>query len=100
VGRDWIVGVIGALQFEVIADRIRTEYNVPVRLEATSLYTARWIEADDSQVLKKFINANGAAIADDHDGEPVFMPRNAWHLERTGKDWPDVRFLETKEQTR
>ncbi|MBL6945733.1 MAG: peptide chain release factor 3 [Rhodospirillales bacterium] len=98
-GSDWIVGVMGALQFEVIADRIRTEYDIPVRLEATSLYTARWVETDDHLYLKKFVDANAAAIADDHTSEPVFMARNAWHLERAGKDWPDIRFLKTKEQT-
>src|SRR3546814_6190679 len=26
LGSQWIVGVVGALQFEVLADRIRTEY--------------------------------------------------------------------------
>ncbi len=96
---DWIVGVVGALQFEVMADRIRTEYQVPVIFEPTSLYTARWIEADDHQLLKSFIDANGSAIADDHDQAPVFLARNAWHLDRAGEDFPDVRFLKTKEQT-
>jgi len=100
IGNDWIVGVMGVLQFEVIADRIRTEYDIPVRMEPTSLFTARWVEADGPLVLKKFVNANSAAIADDHDGEPVFMARNAWHLDQTAKDWPAVRFLKTKEQTR
>ncbi len=100
VGNIWIIGAIGALQFEVIADRIRFEYNVAVRLDATSLLTARWVETDDHQALKKFINANAAAIADDHDGAPVFMARNAWHLDQAAKDFPDVRFLKTKEQTR
>jgi peptide chain release factor 3 len=41
IGADWVVGVVGALQFEVMADRIRTEYDVPVIFEETSLYTAR-----------------------------------------------------------
>ena len=99
IGADWIVGVVGALQFEVLADRIRTEYDVPVRFESTSLYTARWVEADDAIMFKKFIDANSTAIADDHDAAPVFLARNAWHLNRAGEDWPDVRFLHTKEQT-
>ena len=98
IGADWIVGVVGSLQFDVMADRIRTEYEVPVIFEATSLYTARWIKADDAQVLKKFIDENGTAIADDHDQEPVFLARNAWHLDRAGEDFPDVQFLKTKEQ--
>jgi peptide chain release factor 3 len=98
IGADWIVGVIGSLQFEVMADRIRTEYEVPVIFESTSLYTARWIRADDSQILKKFINENSTAIADDHDDDPVFLARNAWHLDRAGEDFPDVEFLKIKEQ--
>ncbi len=99
-GGGWVVGVLGALQFEVMADRIRTEYDVRARFESTTLYTARWIETDDDRTLKKFIDANGGAMADDHDGVPVFMARNAWHLEDAVKNWPEVRFLKVKEQTR
>ena len=93
---DWIVGVVGSLQFDVLADRVRTEYDIPVKFEPTSLYTARWVEADDHQKLKKFIDAQPSAIADDHDEQPVFMARNAWHLEDTTKNWPDIRFLKTR----
>ena len=98
-GTDWIVGVLGALQFDVMADRIRSEYDVPVKFESTSLHTARWVEADDANLLKKFMDANGSAIADDHDDMPVFLARNAWHLDNAAEEWPDVRFLKTKEQT-
>lgn len=97
IGPDWIVGVVGALQFEVIADRIRTEYDVPVRFEPTELLTARWVEATDHQMLKKFIEANRGAMGEDHDGDPVFLARNHWHLERTAEDWPDVTLRKTKE---
>ena len=95
---NWVVGVVGALQFEVLADRIRTEYDIPVHFEPTSLYTARWVEADDQHLLKKFTDANQPSLAEDHDGAPVFLARNAWHLDRAGEDWPDLRFLKTKEQ--
>nr|XP_061807071.1 peptide chain release factor 3-like [Nerophis lumbriciformis] len=70
LGSEWIVGVAGALQFEVLADRLRTEYNLDVRFESTQLYTARWIEADDARYLKKVVDANEAAIAEDHNGSP------------------------------
>lgn len=98
VGADWIVGVVGVLQFEVLADRIRTEYDVPVRFEPTSLITARWVNSPNDNLMKKFARSNEAALADDHRGDPVFLARNAWHLERTGEDWPDIEFLATKEQ--
>jgi peptide chain release factor 3 len=98
VGTDWIVGVVGALQFEVLADRIRTEYDVPVAFEPVALHTARWVSAPDEATLKKFVKANEAAIADDHRGDPVFLARNAWHLDRAGEDWPDIKLLATMEQ--
>lgn len=98
LGSNWIVGVVGALQFEVLADRIRTEYDIPVNFEQTELYTARWVEHDDHRELKKFIDANQASLAVDHDDAPVFLARNAWHLERAEKDWPDIKFQKTKEQ--
>lgn len=97
LGSTWIVGVVGSLQFDVLADRVRTEYNVDVRFEGTSLYTARWIDDTDQTEFKRFENENGASIADDHMGRPVFLARNDWHLERTEKDYPKLRFLKTRE---
>ncbi len=97
IGADWIVGAVGPLQFEVMADRIRTEFDVPVHFEPTSLYTARWVEAEENLNLKKFVDANKASLAEDHDGAPVFLARNAWHLDRGSEDWPDIRFLKTKD---
>lgn len=94
---DWIVGVVGPLQFEVLADRIRTEYEVPVRFETTQIYTARWIETDDTALLKKFRDANESSMAEDHTGAPVFLARNAWHLDKAAEDWPAMKFLKTKE---
>jgi peptide chain release factor 3 len=88
---------MGSLQFDVMADRIRTEYNVPVRFSPVDLHTARWLEADDPHMLKKFIDKNPAAIADDHDGTPVFLARNAWHLDKTAEEWSDIRLLKTLE---
>jgi peptide chain release factor 3 len=95
---NWIVGVVGGLQFEVLADRIRTEYGIPVHFEAAPIHTARWLEGDHA-AIKSFQEENRAAYADDHDGAPVFLARNAWHLETTMKAYPALTFLKTKEQT-
>ena len=53
--------------------------------------------ADDQAKLKKFLDSNRTATADDHDNAPVFLARNAWHLNRTIEDNPDVTFLKTRE---
>ena len=97
IGADWIVGVVGTLQFEVMADRIRTEYDIPVHFEPTELMTARWV-GGEQQMMKKFLDGNKTAIGTDHDGEPVFLARNAWHLNKATEDWPDLQFMKTREQ--
>ncbi len=98
IGAEWIVGVVGVLQFEVMADRIRTEFGIPVAFEPTQYFTARWIEADDKEELKKFADANRASMAVDHDGAEVFLARNAWHLNKAQEDFPKVHLNKTREQ--
>ena len=52
-----------------------------------------WLENEDplEQVL--------ASLAEDRDGAPVFLARNAWDLNRTMEDWPKIRFSATRERT-
>ena len=80
-----------------MADRIRTEYGIPVIFEPTSLYTARWVAAADPLALKRFTDGNLVALADDHDDQLVFLARNAWHLGKAEEEFPDVRFLKVRE---
>lgn len=97
VGAEWIVGVVGVLQFEVMADRIKNEFGLPVMFEPTQYYTARWIAAQKNDELKKFMDANRLNIAEDNDGEIVFLARNAWHLNKASEDFPKIVFSKTKE---
>lgn len=94
----WVVGVVGPLQFEVLADRIRTEYNIPVHFEQAALHTARWVSSNNEIQMKKFMDETKANIAFDHDEDPVFLARNAWHLDDIKEKFPDLIFSATKEQ--
>jgi peptide chain release factor 3 len=96
-GGDWIVGVVGALQLEVLAARIKSEYDLGVRFEGAPYETARWIEGAAGEV-DRFIEANRSALAEDHDQAPVYLARNAWDLNTTIRDWPALRFTATREQ--
>lgn len=98
IGSEWVVGVVGPLQFEVMADRIRTEFNIQVIFEPTQYYTARWVECNDSNYLQKFLDSSMANIADDHDGAKVFLARNAWHLGKVAEDFPKIVLKKTREQ--
>lgn len=97
-GATWIVGVVGQLQFEVIADRIESEYNLKAGFEEAPFDTARWIHSDDKALVQKFVEANGSSMAEDRDGALVFLARNAWTLNRAQQDFPEIRFSATHEQ--
>jgi peptide chain release factor 3 len=96
-GGDWIVGVVGALQLEVLAARLKSEYDLGVRLEPAPYETARWIEGERGE-LERFVEKNRAAISEDHDGASVYLARNAWDLNTTMREWPALRFNATREQ--
>ena len=98
LGSDFVVGVVGALQFDVLADRIRSEYDLPCHFEATSFEVARWVDADDPKLIRKFADQNRDNIAEDHSGATVFLARNDWQLNRAKQDFPQLRFLQTREQ--
>ncbi|HEX9463078.1 MAG TPA: peptide chain release factor 3 [Alphaproteobacteria bacterium] len=98
IGAQWIVGVVGELQLEVLASRIATEYAVKAGFEAAPYETARWVAADDPAEVKRFVDANRGSVAEDRDAAPVFLARNSWELNYTKENWPKIRFLTTREQ--
>jgi len=97
-GATWIVGVVGMLQFDVIANRIESEYNLKAGFEDAPYDTARWIHCEDKAIIKKFMDANMSSMAEDRDGASVFLARNSWTLSRAQQDFPQITFSATREQ--
>jgi len=95
-GSGFIVGVVGALQFEVLASRIELEYGLPVRFDASQFTSARWALGPKA-ALDKFIEANKQHIAHDNDGDVVYLTRLQWDIDRIARDYPDVTLTGTKE---
>jgi len=98
IGAEWIIGVVGQLQLDVLIARIRNEYQITVNFEDAPYETARWLAADDAAQLKEFEKNQQVNMADDRDGWPVFLARNAWELDYTAKKWPAIKFNETHER--
>ena len=96
IGSGFIVGVVGALQFEVLASRIEQEYSLPVRFEGSQFTSARWVSGPKAE-LERFVNINKGHIAEDHDGDVVFMTRLQWDIDRVSRDHPELRLTATKE---
>ena len=68
IGADWIVGVVGQLQLEVLSSRIASEYGVPIAFESVGYETARWATAEDKLELKRFVDGNRSVLAEDKQG--------------------------------
>ena len=96
IGSGFVVGVVGQLQFEVLASRIELEYGLPVRFEPSQFKSARWVSGD-KQAVDKFTDANKQHIAHDHDGDIVYLTRLQWDIDRVERDYPDVTLTATKE---
>lgn len=100
-GADWIVGVVGPLQFEILQQRIEAEYGLKAHFEPCMLETARWVECEDSATVKKFVETTGRSnFAEDHDGALVFLARNFWTIQRAEEDYPSVLLNKTREQNK
>ena len=96
IGSGFIVGVVGALQFDVLASRIEIEYGLPVRFEASQFTSARWISGPKAE-MDKLVAANKQHVATDHDGDPVFLTRLQWDIDRVERDYPALTLSATKE---
>jgi peptide chain release factor 3 len=93
LGGTYVVGVVGALQFDVLKDRIKNEYNMPIRYEAAPYSAARWVFADDMQHVTDFLDKNKGNAAEDHLGNAVFLARSSWDLTKLEREKLDVHLL-------
>lgn len=97
LGSQWIVGVVGILQLDVMVDRIGGEYGAEISFEPAPFVTARWVSSDDKPALEAFRNINQTAFAEDRDGAPVYLARSQWELDRVVKEYPEISFKKTRE---
>ncbi|MFM2300674.1 MAG: hypothetical protein RLZZ84_410 [Pseudomonadota bacterium] len=97
IGSQWIVGVVGQLQLEVLISRLEAEYKVEAGLEAAPFDTARWVKGSDA-ALKTFADFNKSNLAKDRDGDIVFLARSSWDVSYQQEKNPDLVFSATKER--
>jgi peptide chain release factor 3 len=97
VGGQWIIGVVGALQLDVLISRLEAEYKVDAALEPSPWNAARWISGDQ-EALKQFASLNRAGLATDRDGARVFMATDSWNLSYVEGKNAAIQFSATKER--
>ena len=97
IGADFVVGAVGQLQFEVMADRLGGEYALEVIFEPAPYAEARWLSGDKAEV-EDFTSKHRTAMAQDIDGQPVFLAKSAWEIGYVAERFPKVTFERTKER--
>ena len=95
-GSSPMVGVVGTLQLDVLLARLMAEYGVKIGFEATPFQLARWVYGDKAAV-EKFVDEQRSAIADDVDGDPVFLASSPFMMRRTEGLNPGLTFRDIKD---
>ena len=97
IGSQWIVGVVGALQLDVLKSRLGAEYGLEAELEESPYDSARWLGGPEAEI-EKFAAANRGGMASDRDGAPVFLAKSSWEMGYVAEKYPKVKFLKTRER--
>jgi peptide chain release factor 3 len=97
IGADFVVGAVGQLQFEVMADRLANEYQLEVVFEPSPYAEARWLSGERPD-LEDFGGKHKTAMAQDIDQAPVFLAKSQWEIGYVAERFPKVKFLKTRER--
>ena len=89
--------MVGALQLDVLAERLESEYGLPVSFEQSRFEVCRWVSSEDRAELDKFVAAYPSSIAADLDGAPVFLASSAFNLRYDQERWPKIVFADVKD---
>jgi peptide chain release factor 3 len=94
---DMIVGAVGVLQFEVVVQRLKTEYNVDAIYEPINVATARWCSCDDERTLEKFQKKAHDNLALDGGDNLTYIAPTMVNLSLAQERHPDIVFHKTRE---
>ncbi len=96
LSNDLILGAVGVLQFEVVAYRLKAEYNVDAIFENVQIATARWVIGSESQKAQ-LIAKNDEHLAIDAYQQLVYLAPSRVNLQLTVERWPELEFVSTRE---
>jgi peptide chain release factor 3 len=96
-GAPALVGVVGPLQLDVLKMRLADEYGLDIGFDQSEFQLARWISCNDAKKLEDFVQTNYSSVAEDLDGDRVFMARNQFILDYTAERAPGIVFTDIKD---
>ena len=92
-----ILGAVWVLQFDVVAHRLEKEYAVNCSYESVNVYSARWVESDDSEIFEDFKRKNSVNLALDGGGHLTYIAPTRVNLQLVEERYPNIKFRSTRE---
>ncbi len=93
---DLILGAVGVLQFEVVAQRLKDEYNVTCIFEPVNVNTARWVIGPKAEI-EKFTKKVTDNVSYDAADQLVYIAPTRVNLSLIEERWPELQFVATRE---
>ncbi len=94
---DLILGAVGVLQFDVVAQRLKDEYKVECSYDNINVATARWVYCSDEKKMAEFKKKAQDALSMDAGGYLTYLAPSRVNLSLMEERWPDIEFAETRE---
>ena len=94
-----VIGTVGALQFEVIQYRLEHEYSAKCTFENLNVHKACWVstETEENDNYQDFLKVKQKFLAQDKQGQLVFLADSAFSLQMTQQKYPEITFHFTSE---
>lgn len=96
LSNELILGVIGSLQFEVVAFRLQAEYGVDCVYTPASVHTVRWLTGKPAD-LADFQRKNARYCALDAANALAYLASSRVNLQLTEEKWSQLEFCSTRE---
>ena len=94
---DKLVGVVGALQFDVLQYRLENEYKALCRFDLSDYACACWLKFDERKIEEEFVRRHSPKLCRDREERLVFLARNRWMIDRTLEEEKGVQFFFTSD---
>ena len=89
---DAIIGVVGALQFEVVKFRLLNEYGADAIFTNLPYTCSRWYRCDNKKVLEDFESYFQTQVVFDAHNYQVMLFKDDWELSYIQQKYPEMRF--------
>ncbi|MPZ16896.1 MAG: peptide chain release factor 3 [Luteitalea sp.] len=91
--REPILGVVGALQLDVVEARLTSEYGVSCEVQRLNYVSARWVAGSDEAMRAIELPGQGVLQATDRQGRLVLLFASSWELDYCQRKNPDLELL-------